>query len=228
MLCRKICLGVTSVLLAVACGKSTTDSDGSAIGMGGTWSDDSGGAAGVGGGGGPTGTSGATTSTDIGGEGSMAATDGGSGGTEGGDVYSTASSGNEAGTNAGGGNAGVTAEVMGCVVAGARPCSSLSETSFACPRDAPVPETCSECYDPMVDEQGHPYNQCSTALPGGERCRYCCCEPSHSGCEERPELGCDWSPQSPRYFYCVKPYDAPPGCTLGGGISDLVDYYCCP
>ena len=238
---RRPSLVLASVLLAVACGKSTTSSEASSSSSGGSSLEGSGGgheasAGGNGGSGEATDTSsatergsGATASTGTGGGSGNAATGGSTGGTADSDANSATSSGDEGGTTASGGDAGMTAEDAGCIVTSElKPCSSNTEAVFACPKDA-VPETCSECYEPMIDSNGHPFNQCPTGLLDGEQCHYCCCEPSHSGCEELPESGsaCAAHPSMPRLFLCIEPYEKPSGCTLTHDL-EVVDRYCCP
>jgi hypothetical protein len=157
------------------------------------------------------------------------ATGGSTGETTDATANSATSAGGEDSTTGSAGDTGMTAEQMGCIVIRGAQCLTDPELSFACPRDAPVPDTCSECYEPGVSEQGHPVNQCLATLPDGGPCHNCCCEPSESGCEERPDdtTGCVGLPDMPRLFVCVKPYQEPSGCTLAG-YNDLVDEYCCP
>ena len=239
---RRLCLVLASVLLAVACGKSTTSSEASSSSSGGSSLEGSGGgheasAGGNGGSGEATDTSsatergsGATASTGTGGGSGNAATGGSTGGTADSDANSATSSGDEGGTTASGGDAGMSAEEMGCIIAGATWCPSPSETSFACPRDAAVPETCSECYEPMIDSNGHPFNQCLTALPDGTQCHYCCCEPSHSGCEERPDMAklCQPIPDQPRPLRLRQALSGALRVHSRSATRTLVDQYCCP
>jgi len=238
MLCLKVALAAACGVLLAACGKSTSDSDLSPTGSAGSSSSVSGSGGSddgegtstetTGTGGTAANASGTTVSMGAGGESNLAATDGGKGGTADSDASSTADSGEEGGTAGSGGDAWATAEEAGCIVFSGAGCGTDVEAYMVCPRDA-KPGTCSECFEPTVDEQGHPYNQCSTGLLNGTECHFCCCEPSASGCEERPEKAatCQSLPAQSRLFLCVRPYEEPSGCTLAH-YSTLVDEYCCP
>ena len=234
----RLSLVFSSALVFAACGKSTTSSESSAMGSGGSSAEDGGAAHG----GSAQGDGGTSESTATGGENSSdtadsstqggmtqsVATDGSTGGTTNSTANSATTAGGENSTTGSAGDAGMTAEEMGCIASKGRQCLSNSETSFACPTDAPVPDTCSECYEQGVSQQGHAVNPCYVTLPNDQSCRYCCCEPTESGCEERPDdTGCVGLPNTPRLFVCVKPYQELSGCTLAF-YSDLVDEYCCP
>jgi hypothetical protein len=219
-------VSATAAFVLLACGKSTGNSEPASGSSGGTSSSAVGSEGGRGGSGSVEDAS-STENISSGGCGGTSNADSTGGETMTSSLDATSSTGNDGGAFASGGASAMTAEEAGCIVAGAQSCPS-TETAFACPRDDAVPDTCSECYEPGVNQQGHPVNQCLATLPDGGSCRTCCCEPSHSGCEEQPESSCAWLPETPRIFYCIQPYEEPVGCTLGGGISDLVDYYCCP
>lgn len=152
------------------------------------------------------------------------------------------STGTEGGTTASGGAAGMTgmtAEEAGCIVVGPPTagvyapdatvsCENQGGLGFACPEDQATPDTCLECLERGVNEQGHPINQCIVTLPDGGSCKGCCCKPTRSGCEQRDSIsGCDGYPEMPRYLVCVKPYDELSGCTRTLD-SEQVDTYCCP
>jgi hypothetical protein len=231
MSCRTRIVSASAAFVLLACGKSTGNPVPAAGSSGGTSSS----AVGDGGGrGGSAGVDDASATENI--------SSGGCGGTSNGEstggetltssLDATSSTGNEGGAFASGGATGMTAEEAGCIVTGPAlsqcPGWSQGELTFVCPRDASLPETCSECYEPGVDEHGNAVNQCVATLPDGGSCHNCCCEPSESGCEERPDdTGCDTRPDLPRRFVCVKPYEEPSGCLLAL-YSDLVDRYCCP
>jgi hypothetical protein len=228
---------VVTVLL-FACGKSTSNSD-SALGSGGTSSSVDGDGGGRGGSGSvdadttETVTSGGRGGTSSSGGTSGATATSSSGGTGGGvtttsSLDATSTTGNEGGASASGGATGMTAEEMGCIVTGAGECRDQAGLAFACPLELPTPDTCSECYEPTIDEQGHPINQCTAILPSGDSCKGCCCDPTRAGCEERESIsGCAAYPDMPRYLVCVTPYEEPSGCTPRLRSSQL-DTYCCP
>jgi hypothetical protein len=229
---------VLCVLLCVACGQTKTSSESApTTGTGGSSSADGavdghGGSSEVDSGtGGTAGTGGGATepATSGGGGGSNAvATNSSGGGTTG--AENASSSGNGGGSGGSGGEPGVTAEEAGCIAtATLKDCPSDTQAVFACPTNQVIPETCSECYEPMVDAQGHPYNQCVATLPDGRSCQYCCCKPSQSGCEEQmgSSTGCVAYPSMRRFFLCISPYQQPSGCTFANNYG-AVDSYCCP
>ena len=224
---RSCLLGVAFAALLAACGKSTSNPD-PAAGTGGLGDDADGGAGREGTG--DTGTTGSNASggrsgTSSGGEGTAGAAESTSDAASSGAVNTT---GNEGGAFSSGGATGMTAEEMGCIVTGAGECRDQAGLAFACPLELPTPDTCSECYEPTINEQGHPINPCTAILPSGDSCKGCCCEPTRAGCEERESIsGCAPYPDMPRYLVCVTPYDEPSGCTQGLS-SDQLDTYCCP
>lgn len=152
----------------------------------------------------------------------------------------TSTTGNEGGAFSSGGATGMTAEEAGCIVVGpptagvyaplptVPSCGEHGELGFLCPREQVTPDTCLECLEPGVSDQGNAINQCLGTLPDGGSCKGCCCKPTRSGCEERESLsGCSAHADMPRSLVCVIPYEEPSGCTrtLDG---DGVDTYCCP
>lgn len=211
LMSSRISLVFTSTLLAVACGKTTTNSDGASTGSGGSSLD---GSAEVPGNSVNTGTNEATM-----------------------DAGTTSSSGNSwsAGEPTGyGGEAGTIAAKMGCVLTVEnKVCSSNSEAVLRCPKDSfsdtEVPASCSKCIEPHVNEHGNHEDQCPS-FSDGTPCHYCCCDLDRSGCQEEPEYA-EWCVRvsgMSHYVLCVAPYEPPAGCVKFSEFSNQVDQYCCP
>jgi hypothetical protein len=232
MSCRTRIVSASAAFVLLGCGKSTGNAEPAADSSGETSSSAVGSEGGRGGSGSVEDAS-STENINSGGCGGTSSGDSTGGETMTSSLEATSSTGNEGGAFASGGASAMTAEEAGCIVTGPAlsqcPGWSQGELTFTCPLEQPTPDTCSECYEPGIDPQGHPINQCNSAeLPDGSGCKSCCCTPTRSGCQERESIsGCGPHPDMPRYVMCVKPYDEPSGCTLSL-YGDLLDTYCCP